>query len=1087
MLTHARLAGGCGVQKICYGLFLLLLLLACVMGFSVSGFGQAETASLSGTVMDPTGAVVIDAEVQVTNVDTNISTVARSNHAGVYVVAGLRPGRYRVIVTKQGFKQIALTDLTLNTQDSVSRNFSLPIGAASETVTVSANAEHLATDNPAVGVLVTRTFIENMPLNGRSFQDLIALAPGTVTANDGTGLFSINGQYADSNYYSVDGVAANVNPRPGFFPGQATAGTIPSQTVLGTTQALASVDALQEFKIQTSGYTAEYGRQPGGQIELTTRSGTNDIHGTLFDYFRNTVLDANDWFFNQQGIPKQAEHQNDFGGTIGGPLRIPKLYDGKNKTFYFFSYEGLRLYQPAFSGILDVPTVAFRQFAAPGWQPFFNAIPLPNVAGHLTNGDQCAASVGQTFSCTGEFAAGYSDPSSLDSISFRLDQVVGPKLQLFVHYADTPSRAALRDGGSMFDTNEINTRSWTLGSTAKFTPNLLDELRFNYTVGDGNQRRTPVAFGGAVPYPKSLIIPPQYAPGDTPATGGVFVTLSQADHLNNISIPGYFRVFQQQRQYNLVDSLSWTHADHTLKVGADYRRLLPLYNPQQYFSDLFLSSLAGAQQGFADSVLISAFQHAHPVFNNLSLYAEDHWKINSHLTLDYGLRWEFNPAPGASDGLYPLALTTGNLATAKLAAPGTPQYHTVYHDFAPRLGFAYQVNASQSHALVVRGGFGIFYNTGQATAAGGYGGYPFSAFPKMLTNVSLPASAQVLAPPSLNIPLVPPYGFLAGVSDPSLKLPYTEGWNLSLDGALSAKNTLTISYVGNAGKKLLFLGNYDLSQINPAFTQLSLTSNAGSSAYHSLQVQDQGYVAPGMQLVASYTWAHAIDTASTDLSGDVPLRGNSDNDARQVLNAALNYEIPGAESNGFITALTHGWSWDSRFTAQTGYPIDLVAGIFTLPDGTQVTTRPDVVPGVPIYLRNAPGTLGGWALNPAAFTGLVGDGRTPPGTIPVDANGVPLRRGTLPRNFVRGPGFWNLNMAVQRNFPLYERLHLIFRAEAFNIFNHPNAGNIDGNLYDSTFGTSNPRSGRVATIGVPNTLYGTGAARSLQLMLKLQF
>jgi hypothetical protein len=1039
---------------------------------------HAQSAQLSGEVRDESKAVVPVAAITLRNLNTGIVRTTTTNANGMYVFTFIDPGNYKIIIEKQNFQTVIQTDIVLSTAQSAVLNFTLKLGPMSETITVNANAEHMPTDNPAVGLLVNRDFVESTPLNGRSFQDLIALAPGAVTStNSVTGGFSINGQHDNSNYYTVDGVAANLNPNPSFQPAQWSAGTLSSQTALGTTQALVSVDALQEFKIQTSGYTAEYGRQPGGQIELTTRSGTNDIHGSLFDYFRNDALDANDWFAKQQGIPRQPERQNDFGGTIGGPVEVPMFFNGKDHTFYFVSYEGLRLTEPQFSGIRDVPTAAFRQFAASGLQPFLNSVPLPNVAGHLTNGDQCAASVGQTFSCTGEWAGGYSNPSDLDSISLRVDQVVGSKLQLFVRYFDTPSKQVNRSFGTQLAITKSSSHGWTLGTTERVSSNLVDELRFNYSASHGVSGNNPVAFDGALPYAKSLVIPPQYAPGSTPSQGQV-VIIAPGAKSSQVPIAAYAEAVNQQQQYNLVDGLSFTRNTHTLKFGADYRRLMPLYNPAQYSSLFLLLSVAKIQQGVSDVAFIGASQKAHPIFNNLSLYAQDHWRLASRFTLDYGVRWEFNPAPGASDGLYPLALTTSSWVTTQLAPPGTPQYRTIYHNFAPRFGFAYQVGALASHTLVIRTGFGIFYDTGQAQGAEGYAAYPFRVS-NVLSNISFPISAASIVPPPLNSPLVAPYPNINAISDPNLKLPYTEQWNLSADLGLSARNTLTVSYVGNVGRKLLFSQEYtNLSSVNPAFTDAVFVSNAGSSSYNALQVQDQGYVAPGLQLIASYTWAHALDNSSTDNNGFPPIRGNSDNDIRHVLNAALNYQIPGGGNNAFARALIKGWSVDSRFTAQTGYPVDVNQGSYLLPNSVSALIRPDLVPSAGVYLHNAPGALGGWALNPTAFS-----------PVPTDPNtGAPLRQGTLGRNFIHGPGFWNLNEAVQRNFTLHERLRLIFRAEAFNIFNHPNAGNIDNCLCDSSFGQSHPpQQGGVPSIGVPNRLYATGGARSLQLLLKLQF
>jgi hypothetical protein len=1035
---------------------------------------QTGTATLSGTVVDPAGKVVPGVEVKATNVDTGTIAGTKTNGDGIYVLSALPPGHYRMLVTVRGFKQIALTDITLSTQDSISRNFSLEVGAVSETVTVNADNERMPTDSPAVGLLVNRDFIENMPLNGRSLQDLLALAPGAVTENAGqnvsNNLFSINGQSPEANYFTVDGVAANLGLYNSSFGSgidlTQLAGIGPSQSALGTTQSLASLDSLQEFKIQTAGYSAEYGRQPGGQVELRTRSGTNDIHGSLFDYFRNTVFDANSWIGNNQGIPRQAERQNDFGGTVGGPLHIPRIYNGKNKTFYFVSYEGLRLDLPSYVST-HVPSMELRAFAAPGVQEFLDSNPIPNGQ---ESGDRCAASLqpdspAYAFSCTALWSRGYSSPNSLDSLSFRVDEVIGQKIQIFARYADTPSSSSSYTNSEL-DTITGNGHTWTIGSTVNLAANLLDEVRFNYSESEGYFIKTPVALDGAIPYSRSSVIPSQYLNG--PAEGDAIISLPGSDYFYT---PAYENYGSQQHQYNVLDGVTWVRGTHTLKFGVDYRRLSPVYDTLAAGSASVITSVPSVQQGVANTFVTFAGRPAYPIFANLSLYAQDHWKAKPNLTLDYGVRWELNPPPGASDGLLPLTLTSSDVATAELAPAGTRQYKTKYDRFAPRVGFAYSLNPSTTHATVLRGGFGVFYDTGQNLGATGYAGYPFSAY-NFLQNVPLPASSSALAPPALNVPLVPPYGDLSGASNPDLTLPYTEEWNLTLDENLSPKNTLSVSYVGNDGKKLLF-SEYYSSTVNPLFPNgISLSTNAGNSKYNALQVQDQGYVAEGMQLIASYTWAHATDNLGSDT---FPVSGNSDNDIRQVFNAALNYQIRGASSGRFLHVLTSGWSLDNRITAQSGYPVDVYQGVYYLPNGTQEFFRPDLVPDVPIYLHNQSGVQGGWELNPNAFSPVPTDPTT----------GAPLATGTLGRNYIHGPNFWNLNTSVQRSFALKERLHLLFRADAFNIFNHNNPGGIDPYLPDGpgTFGAAS----LTQTIGVPNQLYASGAARSFQFMLKLQF
>ena len=1056
----------------------VLLVLATVLSHSPLLVAQTDFGAVTGFVSDPSGAAVPEATLHLVNIDTNTAWDTKTNRTGVFVFPSVKPGRYRMQVERDGFKVANLTGLTVNTQDHLEENFRLEVGSVSESVTVNSAATN---DSPAVSLTVTRDFVENTPLNGRSFQDLLAMAPGAVST--GSGLYSINGQHDDANYFTVDGVAANVNTNPQALNGadlRGLSGTQPAQTALGTTQSLASVDALQEFKIQTSTYSAEYGRQPGGQVELTTRSGTNIPHGSLFDYFRNDALDANDWFFNHQGTRRQPERQNDFGGTLGGPLEIPRVYEGKDKTFFFVSYEGLRLVEPIFSGVQDVPTTAFRQFSAPTVQPYLNSTPLPTGP---ENGDQCALSASQTFSCTAQWSSAYSEPSDLHALNIRMDQSLGKRVQLFGRYSNVPSETTsynLSEAHSNFN----NTHSWTFGATVNAAHNMTYEFRGNYTASEGGLSVSPIALGGAIPYALDLISPSQYASPDMHAAGtplNNFTGIPQSP--DAFYIPEYSYQKGMQSQINMVDSVSIVRGSHSLKFGADFRRLSPEFENAPYGVVLVFGSLADYQQGTSGITEVSVTHHAKPVILNTSLYAEDHWKLSQRLTLDYGIRWEYNPPPGASDGIYPLALTSPNPAIAEIAPQGTPQYHSRHLNFAPRLGFAYSANSNPSHSLVIRGGVGIFHDTGQNLGLNGYDGYPFSASTLNFNEQTLPLTAAQLAPPDLTFPvnLTPPYGPLNGMNDPDLTLPYTEQWNLSLDHAIGSRNTVTASYVGNAGRRLLFTEDYfggTLFDPNLTAAGLNYTSNASFSSYNALQLQDQGYLAPGMQLLVSYTWAHAIDNASSDLPANPPVRGNSDNDVRNVVNVAINYRIPAADSSTLTKALTRGWSADSRIEAQSGTPLNVLQGYYNLSNGALGPIIPDLVAGVKPYEHGVKDVLGGWALNSSAFS-----------AVPLDPNtGAPLQQGDLGRNYLHGPAFWTLNMAMQRDFSLYDRLLLDFRVEAFNLINHPNAGNISTNLNSSTFGISNPGgSGGVPTIGVLNPLYASGAPRSLQLALKLKF
>src|SRR6266852_4840400 len=376
--------------------------------FACGVVGQTESATVSGLVTDRTAAAVSGAEVRLQSVERGTVTTTTTNNAGIYIFPSVHPGQYQISVQKQGFKQIDLLGLIVNIQDHIEQNFRLQLGSVAESVTVNANDIHLNTTDATVSTVVYRQFAENLLMNGRSFQTLIQLTPGVVVTTNSqfdNGQFSVNGQRAASNYWMVDGVSANVGVSSTNQTGNGLSGSMPSFSVLGGTNSLVSVDALQEFRIQTSTYAPEFGRLPGAQISILTRSGTNQFHGTAFDYVRNDIFDANNWFngFCTPGpncpLPKAKERQNDFGGTIGGPIL-------RNRTFFFFSYEGLRLRLPV-TTLSHVPDLPARQNAVPAMQPYLNAFPLPNGADNVGTG-------------IAEFNASFSNPAALDAYSLRI-------------------------------------------------------------------------------------------------------------------------------------------------------------------------------------------------------------------------------------------------------------------------------------------------------------------------------------------------------------------------------------------------------------------------------------------------------------------------------------------------------------------------------------------------------------------------------------------------------------------------------------------------------------------------------------------
>src|SRR6266404_1130547 len=417
-------------------LFLVFLLFT-VHCSLLTATAQSTSATLSGFVEDTKGAVIAGCKIVVTNPATGFETTVVPDGSGAYTIPLLPPATYTVTAEASGFKRIQFPNIVLNVNDQRSLRIQLAVGDVAAAIDVHQD-ESLISDSPAVGTVVDRRFVENMPLNGRSFQALITLTPGVVltkaTAGD-AGQFSVNGQRADANYFTVDGVSANVGINAGAIPGQSFAGALPGLSAGGGTNSLVSVDAMQEFRIQTSTYAPEFGRSPGAQVQIVTRSGANAFHATLFDYLRNDVFDANNWFANANRQAKPPLRQNDFGGVFSGLLLLPRFgeggrqpgYNGKDRTFFFFSYEGLHLLQPL-TAITEVPSLASRltaQATVPQIVPFLNMFPLPNgpVA---ANG-------------SAQFSASFSNPSTINATSIRLDHVVNKKLAIFGRYNYSPS------------------------------------------------------------------------------------------------------------------------------------------------------------------------------------------------------------------------------------------------------------------------------------------------------------------------------------------------------------------------------------------------------------------------------------------------------------------------------------------------------------------------------------------------------------------------------------------------------------------------------------------------------------------------
>jgi hypothetical protein len=933
--------------------------------------------------------------------------------------------------------------------------------------------------------VVDRQFAENLPMNGRSFQTLIQLTPGVVTAASNSydsGQFSINGQRTSSNYWMVDGVSANIGVGVSSLgnPGNGAAGALPSFSAQGGTNSLVSVDALQEFRIQTSTYAPEFGRTPGGQISIVTRSGTNQFHGTAFDYFRNDVLDANDWFADRAQLPKPQERQNDFGGTLSGRLI-------KDRTFFFLSYEGLRLRLPQVAQT-TVPSIAARQAADPAIQPFFNTYPVPAAGAPDTNGSS-------------PFDASFSNSSKLDAYSLRLDDHTKRWLALFARYNYSPSDIVQRGfGGSSLSgisPIHVNTQTTTVGATSMISPTFANELRFNYSHVSANSHTTLDNFGGATPL-TSLPLPAGHTKANSLFIFNIF-------DLASGSVQEGFSVNNSQRQINITDNVSLQKRSHRLKFGGDFRRLTPVFEPQTYLQDAGFLDVASAQTGDLFFNYIATAQRVPLLFRNLGAFAQDTWQARSRLTVTYGLRWDvdFKPTTMSGPGL-PAALNFDDPPNVALAPSGTPAFKTRYGNLAPRLGIVYELNQSDKWQRVIRGGVGVFFDLATQEVGNNFNySYPFGASRfDCCFNATFPLDATTAAPPAVT-PASLSDGTLFSF-DPELRLPYTVQWNIAIEQALGREQSLTASYVGSVGRRLIQAAS--IVAPNPSIGGAVLLSNRATSDYDALQLQFQRRLAQGLQVLASHSWAHSLDTASassyglgnntsTSLGNPNLSRGPSDFDIRQSFSVALTYQLPYPKLNTLSEAVLGGWSLKSVIQARSAPPVDVYdSSFFRLTGGFLTNVRPDVEPGIPLYLSGSQ-YPGGRAFNNTPDQGGSGcqGPFCPP---PVDRNGIPTREGNLPRNSLRGFGATQWDLAIHREFPIREALKLQFRAELFNVLNHPNFAPPVGDLSDPRFGKSTQllgqslNGGRLGSNvggGAFNPLYQLGGPRSIQLALKLEF
>ncbi len=1051
----------------------VFVFMAC-LSVMVPWLSAQEAARLVVVVWDPSNASVPQAKIILMDKQRGTQRTGMTNETGTLLLEGMAPGEYQLEVEKAGFNKLVLNAVNLHARDLQSLQLTLQVAAVQATVVnVTAVVEGVLTDT-STGAVMSGNYASNLPLASRTAQALLLMAPGVIAVTSGTGDSGIhaNGLRSNTNYFMIDGTSANSSPTiasismgmgggpMGGGPGGMGGGSSSSSGSSDNGSLLLPMDAVQEVRVQTSTFAPEFGRSPGAQVSIMSRSGTNQMHGSLYEYLRNEKMNGNDWFANSTGFERQKMRQNNYGASLGGAVNPSKM-------FYFGSYEMLDYWQPS-TAIDSVPSLATRATAPTALKPFLNAFPVPNGP-DLTYG-------------ASQFFGVYSTPNKSQSGTLRLDRTFRKSMASFLRYSYADSDTQSRGGGGTSSSNMFttsNSKSQTvIGSlTWNGRDDTVNDLRFNLTRSTYLSNTAMDNYGGGVVPADSLLFP-----------SGVDATLGSST-IYVVGMGGYSKGQRSQNvmnQMNLVFNQSVSDPIHQAKAGFDYRVQLGTYRYQPYSNTVSFNGLIGEKgytgtllSGVASNAIVTAGKpERYPMYQNFSFYIQDTFKASKRNTVTYGLRWDVNPAPNTWNSDKLMGLDYNN----NLNENG-PLYKTKWLNLAPRIGWTRLLSERPNRELVFRAGAGVFYDIGYGSSTAAFTGPPF-ANSTILTDVSFPLSATNMAAPAL--PAVKPYGQVSS-ADALLKAPVVYQWNATLEHRLGMGHMLSVGYVGNAGRRLL------LQQTSPSFLateyqMLMITNNGAGSDYQGLQVQYRRALARRIQAQASYTWSHALDSASSDTSmGGFALmrgrdRGSSDYDARHILNVSASVQLPAPKIKPLGWVLG-GWATDYMFNARTGLPFDvrsmtlMTISADTNDDGTDdkflqfySQGRPNYAGG-PVWTTD-PKVPGGKKLNLSAF-----------------AQPDEGYMGNLGRNAIRGFGAAEVSVSLRRQIRITEKVNLQIRAEAFNALNSPNYANPDpyegANLVSPNFGVVTRMLNR--SYGGATSSYQMGGPRSAQVSLRIQF